>query len=70
MGPRDAPAFQLVHRDETLQLLRSILHDDDVRLRFSDSALPGGTLTEMSAACCTGLLDGPTLDVRPWCHRR
>jgi len=38
-------------------------HDDDVRLRFSDSALPSGTLTEMSAACCTGLLDGPTLDV-------
>ena len=38
-------------------------HDDDVRLRFSDSELPSGTITELSAACCTGLLDGPTLDV-------
>ncbi len=38
-------------------------HDDDARLRISDSELPSGTLTEVAPACCTGLLDGPTLDV-------
>jgi hypothetical protein len=38
-------------------------HDDDVRLRFSDSASPSGTITEAAAACCTGLLDGPTMDL-------
>lgn len=38
-------------------------HDDDVRFRISDSELPSGTITEQSAACCTGLLDGSTVDV-------
>jgi hypothetical protein len=38
-------------------------HDDDVRLRFSDSASPHGTITETAVACCTGLLDGPTMDL-------
>lgn len=38
-------------------------HDDDVRLRVYASSNPSDTFTELAAACCTGLLDGPTLDV-------
>ncbi len=38
-------------------------HDDDVRLRVYPGPDNTGTPTEFTAACCTGLLDGPTLDV-------
>ena len=38
-------------------------HDDDVRLRVYSGADPTGTFTELAATCCTGLTDGPTVDV-------
>jgi hypothetical protein len=39
-------------------------HDDDVRLRFYPGADATGVPQEMSGACCSGLLDGGTLDVQ------
>ena len=38
-------------------------HDDDMRLRVYPGPDNTGTPSEFAAACCTGLLDGPTLDV-------
>ena len=38
-------------------------HDDEMRLRIYPGPDNTGTPTELTAACCTGLLDGPTLDV-------
>jgi hypothetical protein len=38
-------------------------HDDDARFRIYASDDPNGTFVETAPGCCTGLLDGPTLDV-------
>ena len=38
-------------------------HDDDMRLRIYPGPDNTGVPSELAAACCTGLLDGPTLDV-------
>jgi hypothetical protein len=38
-------------------------HDDEMRFRIFPTSEQSGVPTELAAACCTGLLDGPTVDV-------